>query len=265
MIYAVGTGRVIANAASPWLGRRFEDQSEGWASRFADRAPVSPGSTVGEEPVPGMTCGEVGRLSHPFDEIRVRRAVNKTDLEKVYEVRYRGYAKYFSDPMQVREPLGQTPGCVLLLATDAQDHALGTLRILDRRRGAIELDSYLDVDQLLPEGQHPVAEATRYSVPANPASKWIKLALCKAYFQYCRDTLAKTMLIWIRKCAEREYQRMLFERVNSNGGFSHPRLGAVPHQTWMLDVQTAPARYRASAYPLYQLLYEAEHPNIRYN
>lgn len=65
MIYAVGTGRAIANAASPRLGRRFEDQSEGWASRFADRVPVSPGRIAGEEPVPGMACGEVGLLGTP--------------------------------------------------------------------------------------------------------------------------------------------------------------------------------------------------------
>lgn len=249
----VGTGRAIADAASPRWGRHCEDQSEDRASRFGDPAPVSAGSIA----------GEVGLRSDPLAGIQVRRARSTAELEKVYEVRYRGYAKYFSDPMQVKEPLDQTPGCVLLLAADAQGHALGTLRILDRRRGPIELDSYLDVDRLLPAERHPVAEATRYSVPANPASKWIKLALCKAYFQYCRETLSRTMLIWIRKCAEREYQRMLFERIDSNGGFSHPRLGSLPHQTWALDVQSAPARYRASAYPLYQLLYEAEHPNIR--
>ncbi len=107
MIYAVGTGRAIANAASPRLGRRFEDQSEGWASRFADRVPVSPGRIAGEEPVPGMACGKVGLLADPLGGIHVRRALHGADLEKVCEVRYRGYAKYFSDPLQVREPLDQ--------------------------------------------------------------------------------------------------------------------------------------------------------------
>ena len=250
MIYLSETSKVI------------EDET---TSCVADRTPLLPANIAVETPIQGAAYREVDRLADPLAGIQVRRATHRTDLEKVYAVRYRGYAKYFGDPMQVREALDQTPGCLLLLATDARGHALGTLRLLDRRYGPIELDNYLDMDQLLPSKRHAIVEATRYSVPACPASKWIKLALCKAYFRYCRDTLAHTMLIWIRPSAEREYQRMLFEKVIGAGAFSHPRLGNLPHQTWLLDVQSAPARYREYASSLYTLFEEEEHPHIRYD
>lgn len=209
-------------------------------------------------------AGDAGvmRAAHPFAGIRVRPARSQSELEQVYAVRYRGYAKYLHDPQSVREALDQSAACILLLATDVQDTPLGTMRLLDRRLGPIELDQYLDVDRLLPAAQQPVVEATRYSVPASPISKWVKLALCRAYFQYCHRSEAGSMLIWIRRSAEREYRRMLFEKV-PNGSFSHPQLGALPHETWRLDVPSAPARYRSEARLLYRLLYEETHPEIR--
>lgn len=200
-----------------------------------------------------------------LDGILVRRAKNLTDLERIYELRYRGYAKYFTDLAQVQEPLDLSPGAVLLLATDMEDKALGTIRILDRRYGLVELDSFISVDQLLPPGRHPVAEATRFSVPTCIASKWAKLALWKAYFCYCRDTSLQTMLISIRKSAERDYKRLLFEKTGSAGKFLHPKLGSLLHETWILDVQTSKSRHKECNHPLYNLFHEDEHPNIRYD
>lgn len=197
--------------------------------------------------------------------VHVRRAVTADDLENVYAIRWHGYKKYFSEPDQVREALDTAPNARLLLATDRNGIAIGTMRILDRRLGAIELDQYLNVDSLLPVERHPAADGSRLSVPASEQSMFVKTALWKAYFHFCRDHGIRSMIASVRPAAARDYQRLMFEHLGPRGTYTYTRLGNKPHETWVLDVATAKLRYRDAGHPFYEFFHEWEHPNIRYD
>ena len=196
--------------------------------------------------------------------IQVRRAVSDEEVAQAYAVRWRGYRKYFDDPGSVRDHLDAGENAVLLLASRGDGTPVGTLRILDRRRGPIELDAFLSVDGLLPAERHPVAEATRFAVPTCPDSRWIKLALWKAYFRYCSSEGLATMLICVRRSAVRDYENLLFENLGEAGAFSHPLLAAHRHETYAFDVPSGPERYRTAGHPLYAFFVEDEHPLISF-
>ena len=202
--------------------------------------------------------------ANPFAEIHVRRAVSGEDLERALEVRWRGYQKYFDRRESVRDVFDEQENATVLLASRPDGTAIGTLRILDRRKGSIELDSFLDIDRLLPRERQPVAEATRFAVPLGPDSRWIKLALWKAYYRYCWHEGLATMLIAVRNSAARDYRSLLFESLGEGGCFLHPTLGAKSHETFAFDVPGGPARYKTAQHPFYAFFVEQEHPQISF-
>jgi len=134
---------------------------------------------------------------HPFklleSEIFVDKVTNKEDLDKALSVRSIGYQKYFANKTEISDNYDISFHCIILLATDPHGEPLGTIRLLDRRGGKIELDSFLNLDSLLPPDKHPVVEATRFCVPTHPSSKLIKQALWKAYYLYCRYNHIKSV------------------------------------------------------------------------
>lgn len=204
-------------------------------------------------------------LADPIlNSLRVRRALNDADRQAVLAVRWQGYRKYGCANGLVAEGIDSSPGAVLLLATDENDTPVGTLRILDRRHGPIELDGFLPVDALIPAARQPIAEATRFSVPPSPASHCVKLVLWKAYYRYAAATGICTMLVAVRPSAARDYKRLLFENLGPSGTFAHAQLGGLAHETWAFDVHTGPQRYRNIGHPFYEFFVEREHPAITF-
>lgn len=180
-------------------------------------------------------------------------------------LRQRGYGgKYGLEAHCLTDDLDLSPGCTLLLARRACGEAVGTLRILDRRLGPVELDSFVQVDDLLSPEKHPVAEATRFCVPHCADSRWIKLALWKAFFLYCQTKDVKTMLISVRKSGARDYRHLLFDNLGQAGAYTHPLLGSQAHETYAFDVASGPARYLASRHPLYHFFVTESHPQIAF-
>jgi hypothetical protein len=191
--------------------------------------------------------------------IFVRRAKTEEDFQKVIDIRWKGYKKYFANRDDVIDEFDSAKNAILFLATDENDEPIGTIRILDRQNGNIELDKYLNVEMLLSDSDLPCAEATRFSVPNNPCSSQIKLALWKAYYKYCNLNEIKTMIIWIRNSARRDYHRLFFENIGIKGNFKHPLLGNLEHQTLTLNVANAPVMYEKNNYELYNFFVLQNH------
>ena len=77
----------------------------------------------------------------------VRRARTQDDFLKVFDLRWEGYKKYFKSKDEIVDELDFSQNCTLLLAEDEYHNAIGTLRILDRRFGTVELDKYVELGQ----------------------------------------------------------------------------------------------------------------------
>lgn len=205
-------------------------------------------------------------LSIDIRNIVVRKATTSMDHEKALSIRWAGYGKYFTDRAKINDRFDAQKNCTLLLATDARnDNPIGTLRILDRQTGSIELDQFLDVGSLIYAEGHPNAEATRFSVPATPSAHIIKLALWKAFWLYCCSHGIRTMLIWTRQSAARDYKRLLFSSVGSPGVFVHPLLGDIEHHTYIMDIESAIRCYEDTSHPLYTFFVLDVHPKIQFS
>lgn len=192
--------------------------------------------------------------------ISVRIARTQADLEKALQVRWLGYKKYESFSQPEMEELDHGTNCTILFAEDLEKNPLGTLRILDHRRGPIELQKFLNVDELLPQ-TGSIAEATRFSVPRSARSPRVKLLLWKAFYLFCVQRKIDYMVVSMRPAAAGDYQRLQFTRAEG-GCYSHATLGNLPHETYYLHVPTAPQVFRLHNNTLLSFFTETIHPEI---
>ena len=213
-------------------------------SEKAQRAPAQLFSPV----------SQIGEFSNE-PQILVREARTSDDRQKVFEVRWAGYQKYFGSREEVIDGYDYQNNVTLLLATDAVNRPMGTLRILDRAEGKLELDAFLDVDALVPRAERPCVEATRFTVPRHPRSREIKLALWKAFHEYAQAHGSQSMVIWATRSAARMYQALLFEDVGEVGAFTHPSLGNKLHRTFKVHLPTVEKRYHEDSHPLRDLFF----------
>lgn len=197
-----------------------------------------------------------------ISSIVVRKALTKEDFQKAFDIRWNGYKKYFDQKTCVVDNFDSCPNAVILLAIDNQENPLGTLRILNRQYGKIEIDKFIDLDSYISETEKPCAEATRFSIPNSPLSRNIKFALWKAFYTYCLHNGVNTILIAVRPCAARDYKRLLFERIE-NSTFKHQDLGDVQHDLYKLNVLTAAEKFKSHSHPLYHFFCIRNHPNIQ--
>ena len=212
-----------------------------------------------------MSASNQRKLNIDFSNINVRRAVTEEDIEQVYQLIWQGYKKYFNDISEIRDEYNNSCSTILLLATNNDNQPLGTMRILDRNHGKIELDSFIDVDKILSASEMPCTEATRLSVPSHPDSLATKLALYKVFFTYCNDNQISTMIISARPELAANYTSFLyFEDIGEKGVYGHSLLGGKEHRSFKLDLKNAWKIYRESNYPLYNFFCVEKHPNITY-
>lgn len=192
--------------------------------------------------------------------LRIRRAKTDEDIEKVYDVRWRGYKKYFPCRSACIDERDRAPNSVLLLAeTTCCGTPVGTLRILDGASGPVELERFIHVSSVLAPDECPCAEATRFSVPFNPLAKQIKYFLWKAFFLYCGQHHIPTMLISVRPPAAKDYEFLMFQDVGSDGEYTHPELGNKPHRTYKMSVRRARELFEEHRHPLLNFMFCEHH------
>lgn len=196
--------------------------------------------------------------------ITVRKAVTIDDMTKVFRVRWEGYKKYYKSEDENMDTCDFSPHATLLLAEDKQHNAVGTLRILDRRYGSIELDKFVNIDSFLPDEQGMnVIEATRFSIPNHPDSKVIKLLLWKALLRYCEVNHIDTILMSARPAAARSYRSLFFENVGPLGVYKHTLLGNLEHQTYKATISKERRLLKEKNWPLYHFFFVKDHSNIK--
>jgi len=198
-----------------------------------------------------------------FRDITVRKALSAEDYQKVFECRLRGYGQYygFKNLHEVIDDHDLSPHCCLLLGENREGKPTGTIRIIDRRGGAIELDQFIDVEQVIKPNEHPCAEATRFSVPRGQ-SKFRRLAtkllLNRAYYDYCKLNKIETMIMSLM--AENQQFIQYFERnlrftdVGIEGRYYHTILAGKEHRTFKQKVSTGEENMAKSWHPICRLL-----------
>ena len=118
-------------------------------------------------------------------KFKIFKVTNDEDMQKVFDVRLRGYGKYYScSKDDMIDDLDFQPNCSQFLAEDMHGNAVGTMRLLDRRLGIIELDKFIDVDSVLRNDEKPCLEVTRLTIPNHQQSLIIKLLLYKMSWFY---------------------------------------------------------------------------------
>ncbi len=187
----------------------------------------------------------------------VRRVMTQEDRARAFDLRWQAYRKHFDLPVpaDIIDDFDNAPNCVLVLDTDEHGVAVGTLRVLDRRNGRVELDKFHDPDALLKPEEQPVAEASRLAVPSHPRSRSIKLALWRGYLRYCQETGIASMLVSGRRATAPDYEFLLFRNLGPAASYLHTQLDHVPHDYFLLDVATAPKKYRAVHHPLHDFFF----------
>ena len=198
----------------------------------------------------------------PKMNIFIRRAQTCEDLEKVFEVRWQGYKKYYSCKDDISDNFDFSPQAILLLAEDEYHTPVGTLRILDRRYGSIELDTFIDVDSLLSEEEKWCIEATRFAIPKHPDSKLIKQLLWKSLLLYCQINRMNIIIKSVRPHAARAYRALLFDNVGPEGIYNHTLLGNLEHHTYKLNIAKKRDIMKQYNRSLYDFLFVEDHYNI---
>ncbi len=184
-------------------------------------------------------------------EINVREVRTPEDRRKARQLRAEGYKMYFAADNEAVGHDKTEPNETTFLALDRNDHPVGTLRVLDRTKGKIELDNFLDVDALLNENEKPCAEATRFTIRKHPKGIIIKILLWRAYFKYCQTRGIRTMLISSRPIIAKNYTYLFFEDIGPKGVYRHSHLKNKEHHTYKMDVEKMPILWRKSNHPLY--------------
>jgi hypothetical protein len=198
----------------------------------------------------------------PEENITIRKAVTMDDMVKVFRVRWEGYKKYYKSEDETVDESDLSPAATLLLAEDKHHNTVGTIRILDRRYGSVELDRFINVDSFLSKEERVCIEATRFSIPKHLDSKLIKLLLWKSLFLYCQINQINTILMSARPAAARSYRCLFFENVGPAGVYSHSLLGNLEHQTYKCNISERKYVIKKENKPLYQFFFDKEHPNI---
>ena len=197
------------------------------------------------------------------DDIRIKVAGTPDDRKKVKQLRSEGYKMYFGSRASKSEGEEDLkPNETTYLALDKLDNPVGTIRVLDRRKGDIELDHFLDVDNLLKKDEHPCAEATRFTISKHPQALVIKLLLWRAYLDYCRNNKIKTALISSRKILAKNYEFLLFKDLGKKGVYHHSHLRNKEHRTFKMNIPGMPNLWRQEKQPLYRFMFARQPKSI---
>jgi hypothetical protein len=198
----------------------------------------------------------------PFSVSIVR---DEEDLDKAVSIRHAAYGRHIPDVaalLETAEVYDSEPGSVVLLAQSKLDGSpLGTMRIQTNRYGKLALEETIELPSWLQgKGQ---AEATRLGVTSNRMGRLVKIALFKAYYQYCVMEDIEWMIITARAPLDRQYEALLFQDVVPGGGFiPMHHVGNIPHRVLAFNVVQADFNWRQAKHPLYNFVVNTSHPDI---
>ncbi len=195
--------------------------------------------------------------------ISIRIAKTEDDLEKIFKVRETGNRRYALHKGQLSDEYDYASNATLFLAEDDKKNPVGTMRILDRRYGQIELDKFIKITSLLTDQDKECVEVSRLWVPKHLKSKLIKFLLWKTAFRYCQINQLITILISIRPSSARFYQRLFFFEPTGPGGiFKNPLLENLEYHIYKSDLSRTMELLKTTKHPLYDFFCIEKHPDL---
>lgn len=195
----------------------------------------------------------------------IRVARSERQIRQAVEIRHAAYARHvpaLAERLKIPEPLDRDAGATVLLAEARLDaEPLGTLRIETNSERPLAIEQSVALPAWL--RRRRLAEATRLGVCTRGIGRIVKTMLFKAFYQYCRHAGIEWMVIGARSPLDRQYEALLFRDVFPGRGFVPLAHAAhLPHRILGFELETAEARWRQAAHPLYGPFCLTDHPDI---
>jgi hypothetical protein len=196
----------------------------------------------------------------------VREVQTDEDLERVCELRARGYGRHAPKLRQLMEQpdaIDRSLSTTLLLCEDkASGEAIGTMRVVvNTQGGALEIEDFLEVPDWMAGSRR--GEMTRL-VAAPGADPLVKPALWKAGYRICLQDSVEWLLIGARKPALIKQ----YEYLGAKDMYPDQRLvplghgWTLPHRVFVFNVLTAAQDWYEARHRLLRFMVETEHPDI---
>jgi hypothetical protein len=158
-------------------------------------------------------------------------------------LRLQGYSKYGLGVSDLEDVWDSHVNCVHLIVLNNGGGPSGCSRILFGEIGVLPLGL------LTPLAQHPefqgklLCEASHFCVPSMQGSMTHKSALWRAGLHEALRQQASHLLLSTRKGGLRDYQRMLFRNLGSEGEYHHPKRGNRKHYSLALELEGIEERF----------------------
>ncbi len=195
--------------------------------------------------------------------IRVRRAQTEADFALVARLREAGFSRVADQPpASWIDDFDRSPGVFSLVAYDALDRAIGTIRLQDGRISNLELQRFVPLDSLLSLQERPVVQVSRLSVIRDPEASSAMIALFKAVWLWCVKEDVTTIVMasppWVRAV----YDYLLFDDCGPLGQFRHDFAGGALHVSMKIPVARPLMEWPVCGHPLSHQFNAVVHPDL---
>ena len=195
----------------------------------------------------------------------IRRVRNDADLQKAVHIRHAAYARHlpdFAQTLALPEACDYERDVVVLLAESKLDgSAIGTARIQTNLHQPLSVEESVALPAWL-QGRRLV-EVTRLGVDVGRVGRLVKLALFKAFFEYCEKNRIEWAVVTGRPPIDQQYEKLLFKDIFP--GMPHiplSHVGNIPHRVMAFEIETAQARWEQANHPLLDFFRHTRHPDI---
>jgi len=196
--------------------------------------------------------------------VRVRVAVSDADFGIVAELRRTGFSRVIPDSANVCwiDDLDHAPGVFSLIGYSEQGEPVASMRVQDGRRGALELERFVPLVELVGPEDLPATQFGRLSVIKAPGSRTVMYGLFKAAWRWALRENIRNIVITTPPWSKPIYDAMFFAALGPRGEFLHQYAGGAPHITMTLPVLGAEKIWRVGGSPLCQQIFDTDHPHL---
>lgn len=195
--------------------------------------------------------------------LTVRIVSSAAELDKAVCIRHSAYGRHVPDlAARLKDPEAYDleEGSVVLLAESKLDGSpMGTMRISTNRFRKLALEDSIQLPAWL--GGKSQAEATRLGVESGSMGRIAKIALFKAYYEYCALNDIEWMVITARSPLDKQYRALLFTDV-FHRYIPMQHVGMIPHRVLAFHVPSAEENWIAGDHPLLGFVFRTRHPDI---
>lgn len=197
-------------------------------------------------------------------DLKVRIFAVKDDLsfEQCMLVRWKGLCASVSSPEACEDVIDKAKQTTLFLAQDRELGPLGSVRVVNRQFGELELERYCDLEKYLGEHWTRCTEVTRFAVLPGPKQEEIRRLLWKAVWLYSVKYQVRYILKACPELALDRVKSLGFEPLPDEASFVHPCFQDELLRLCVNDMEGIRGRFESVNHPLYHFLFEENHTQI---